>query len=97
MRLASAFFLGRCGNNIGASQLIGAIEARICALEPNDEAAAIELAGTLGLKQAMPALECRALGFMRWFKERHVWTSRVVLVRLGVARTRQAIVSDLRA
>ncbi len=95
VRLAAAILLGRCGNDAGADHLLQAIDDQIRPLEPEDEAAAIELAGTLGLRRAILGLERRAFGLMRWVKERHSWSARVALVRLGHARARHAILSDL--
>ena len=93
--LAAAILLGRCGDDAGADYLLDAIDDQIRPLEPEDEAAAIELAGMLGLQQAIPGLERRAFGLMRWVKERHSWTARIALVRLGHERARHAILSDL--
>jgi len=95
--LAAAILLGRTGDDRGANRLLEAIEDRIGSLEPEDEVAAIELAGSLGLEQAIPALEGRAYGLLRWVKERHSWTARVALVRLGSERARHTIVADLRS
>jgi HEAT repeat protein len=97
VRLAAAILLGRCGKEAGAEELLCAIYDRIESLEPEDEAAAIDLAGRLGLQDAVPALEQRAFGLKRFLKERHAWASRVALARMGHDRARQAILHDLHA
>lgn len=97
VRLAAAILLGRAGISEGADELLDAIEDAIPSVEPEDEVAAIELAGTLGLREAIPALERRAFGLKRLIRERHSWAARVALVRLGHGRARQSILADLRA
>jgi len=97
VRLAAAILLGRSGSDAGAEELFNAVDDRMYKLEPEDEAAAIELAGTLGLQDTIPSLERRAFGLKRLVRERHTWTARIALVRLGNARARRSILSDLQA
>ncbi|HQB42993.1 MAG TPA: HEAT repeat domain-containing protein [Polyangiaceae bacterium] len=78
VRLAAAILLGKCGDDAGAEHLLDAIEGRIFPMEPEDEAAAIELAGTLKLHQAIAGLERRAFGWKRWIKS-STWTPRAWL------------------
>jgi len=96
VRLAAAILLGRSGSDDGALEIIAAVHNRIPSLEPEDEVAAIELAGSLKLEDAIPALERRAFGLKRLVTERHAWAARVALVRLGDERARQSILRDLR-
>ena len=97
VRLAAAILLGRSGSDAGGEEIMAAVDDRLLALEPEDEVAAIELAGTLGLEEAIPALERRAFGLKRLITERHAWAARIALVRLGSKRARRAILQDLRS
>ncbi|MCL2823818.1 MAG: HEAT repeat domain-containing protein [Polyangiaceae bacterium] len=95
VRLAAAILLGKFGDLRGADQLLDAVAGRIGSIEPEDEVAAIELCGLLQLEQAIPDLDSRAFGLMRFIRERHTWTARVALVHLGSVRARHALLDDL--
>src|SRR5262249_42693641 len=60
VRLAAAIFLARGGDSRGAPIIVEAVEAAGDGLDPEDEQAAIVLAGELALLEAVPALERRA-------------------------------------
>ena len=97
VRLAAAILLARAGSDAGADMLLDVIEDLIQPVEPEDEAAAIELAATLDLREAIPGLEKRAFGLKRLVQERHTWGARVALARMGHKRARTSIIRDLRA
>jgi HEAT repeat protein len=63
--------------------------------EPEDTAEAIELAGRLGLREVVPALERRAFGFGRHLRETSAFAATIALARLGNARAVESIVGDL--
>jgi len=97
VRLAAAILLARTGDTSGSAVLLDVVEDRIDAVEPEDEAAAIELVASLDLQEAIPALERRAFGLKRFITERHAWGARVALARMGHQRAKQSILQDLRA
>ncbi|MCU0689900.1 MAG: HEAT repeat domain-containing protein [Polyangiaceae bacterium] len=95
VRLAASILLARSGSTAGASILIDAIENRFVGIEPEDVSTAIELAGELGLREAIPGLERRAFGWKRLVIEQHAWLSGVALARLGQERAKRQILRDL--
>ncbi len=95
VRAAAALLLARAGDAEGASALLAAVEGRVALADPDDEAAAVEAAGALGLREAIPALERRAFGPGRFFRERFPLVARTSLALLGHARARAEIVRDL--
>lgn len=95
VRLAAAIALSRRGHTAARDVLVAALDARE-ALDVEDEQAAIDLAGELGLTRARQALERRAFGFVGG-TGRFTWHARVALARLGDARARRAIVRGLTA
>jgi hypothetical protein len=73
------------------------VTGRISTGEVEDEAAAIELAGELGLDTVVGALERRAFGLRRLTTETFTWQAKVALARLGHPRARREILRDLAA
>lgn len=97
VRLAAAILLGRAGEPAGAQVLIDVLEDRLQRVEPEDESAAVSLAGSLKLHEAIPALQRRAFGLRRFARERYAWLATVSLALLGDERARGRITSDLNA
>lgn len=97
VRVVAAILLGRGGDSRGISVLLDVIEGRVQTNEAEDEAAAVELAGELELRDALPALERRAFGLRRLTKQTFAWQARIALARLGHARARADILRELRA
>lgn len=97
VRLAVAILLGRVGDPAGREVIVAAVDDRMVILEHEDEAAAVELAGKLGLMEATSGLERRAFGLARWIRERHGWASRVALAKMGHERAKRGILQDLRS
>ncbi len=96
--VAAAVILGRAGLDKGAAVLRQVASREIITREADDEAAAIELCGELGLREAIPALERR--GFERVLLIQHdpfAWQARVALARLGHARAIAWVLSELDA
>jgi HEAT repeat protein len=60
-----------------------------------DEQAAVELAGELGLRDAIPDLERRAWGLRRVVRETCAWHAKIALARMGHARAIDEIVAEL--
>ena len=97
VRVAAALLLATRGDDGGAAVLLEVIEQRLRPREIEDEAAAVEAAGALGLQEAIQGLERRAYGVGRLLRERCSFHAQVSLARLGHERARASILSDLRA
>jgi len=96
VRLAAAILLGRAGDRSGAKVLSEGIAERDGSLDPEDEQAAIVLAGELGLRDATASLSWRAFrGFGRG--NRFAYEARIALAHLGDARAKAAILRGLSA
>lgn len=97
VRIVSAIWLGRRGNPSGTKVLCDLIAGRISTNEPEDEAAAVELAGELGLHDTIADLERRAFGLRSRFKQTFSWQARIALARLGHPRAKGDILRELRS
>jgi HEAT repeat protein len=95
VRLAAAILLGRCGERAGQSILVEAVTSGRGADEPQDDIAAVELAGDLGLTEAKPGLRRRAFGLFGWSRPRTAFQARVALAKLGDEQAIQAILREL--
>jgi HEAT repeat protein len=62
-----------------------------------DENEAILVAGALGLREAIPALERRAWGLGRLLSDTCAWSAKTALARMGSARAIAEILDDLRS
>jgi hypothetical protein len=99
VQLASAIILGRSGRSSGDELLVAAVEGRLRSSHSDDDAAAIELCGERGLRDAIGALERRGFG-SRWLgteRDPLAWLARVALARLGHARAVDEVLRDLRS
>ena len=63
--------------------------------EREDEQAAVELAGELGMREAIPDLERRAWGLGRIVRETCGWHAKIALARMGHPRAKSEIIADL--
>jgi len=96
VRVAAAVLLGHAADRRGVKVLVEAVETLGGALDPQDEQAAIVLAGELALRGAVPGLARRAFrpfGRARDF----AYDARIALARMGDARAASAIVRGLSA
>ncbi len=96
VRTAAAIVLARAGNEAGAGVIVEVLEDRL-AVQAEDEAAAVAMAGALGLRAAIPALERRAFGMTRFVRERYAWNACVSLASMGHDRAKQTILRELGA
>ncbi|MBM4357490.1 MAG: HEAT repeat domain-containing protein [Deltaproteobacteria bacterium] len=97
-RVAAAVILARAGRRDGIPTLLAVIAGELTTSQGEDVAAAIELAGELGLKKAQPALRRRAFGGVMGFGgDPFAWQARVALARLGDDRARRWILGELRS
>jgi HEAT repeat protein len=97
VRLAAAIVLAKSGNAAGHAPIVEVVNARKPGVEKDDELAAVELAGELGLEAARPGLERRAWRLTRLGRQRFTWQARVALARLGDARAKESILRGLAA
>jgi hypothetical protein len=68
---------------------------RRSAPEKEDEGAAVELAGALDLRDAIPDLERRAWGAKRFVTDTCAWQAKIALARMDQARAKSEIMRDL--
>jgi hypothetical protein len=91
VRLAAAILLARAGDDSGHDRIVAAVNEAALVAEPEDEQAAVELAGELRLGAARPGLARRAWGFFGLFGNRFAFQARVSLAKLGDRRAIDAI------
>jgi len=63
--------------------------------DKEDERAAVELAGELGLREAIPHLEKRVWGLARFVRDTCPFHARIALARLGHERAKKEILDEL--
>jgi HEAT repeat protein len=98
VRVAAAIVLGHAGRRDGAEVLVGAAARTIVTDQHDDQAAAIELCGELGLKKAIPVLAERAFAKVLLFQnDPFAWHARVALAALGEERAVRWILEELSA
>jgi HEAT repeat protein len=95
VRLVAAIVLGRAGERTGEATIVDAVTSGRGADEPEDEVAAVELAGDLGLEEARAGLRRRAFGLLGWGRGRTAFQARVALAKLGDEAAILAILRDL--
>ena len=103
VRVASALLLAHDAQAAHAPRdaraeavLVGVSRGAIKTHDREDEAAAIERAGVLGLEAARPGLEKRAFGgFLGLGKDPFAWHARVALARMGHDRACREILAEL--
>jgi HEAT repeat protein len=103
VRVAAAVLLGGAGDRGGAPVLVEAVERGLLPpsrgldrLDPEDEQAAIELTGELGVSAARPAL-MRRLQKRIFGRDRFLFDVRIALARLGEPRAVDEILKGLGA
>lgn len=96
VRVASAILLAGAGERAADRVLVEVASGAIKTRDGQDEAAAIELCGQLGLEGARAGLERRAFGGLLGLRrDRFAWHARVALARMGHERAAREIVSEL--
>lgn len=98
LTLVAAILLAKAGEEAGYAVLLRVARGeKIAGHAPDkeDEQAAVELVGELGLREAVPALERRAWGLGRFVKDTCVFHARIALARMGHARAVAEIEADL--
>ncbi|MGK3984656.1 HEAT repeat domain-containing protein [Sorangium sp. So ce136] len=98
VRAAAAIITARFGDPVGHPVLVEIVEGKLRGVDHEDEAAAIELCGELGLRAARSGLERRAFGLKIGFgREPLRWHARVALARMGHERAVREILGELGA
>jgi HEAT repeat protein len=92
--IVAAMILARAHDAEGEKALLGFVASGAGA-HREDEQAAVELAGELGLKSAIPDLERRAWGLGRVVRDTCAWHAKIALARLGHERATAEIVAEL--
>lgn len=96
VRAAAAILLARGGDAAGHPVLIDVAKGMLRDVDHEDEAAAVELCGELGLADARSALERRAFGRKLGFgRDPLHWHARVALARMGDERAIREILKEL--
>jgi HEAT repeat protein len=98
VRAAAAIVLARAGEDAGHPVLVEIARGKLRGVDHEDEAAAVELCGELGLVASRAALERRAFGRKLGFgRDPLHWHARVALARMGHERAIREILGDLGA
>jgi len=98
VRLAAAVVLGRAGLRDGADLLIALANRELATSAADDEAAALDLCGELGLEEATPGLVDRGYsGGLLSSRNPFAWQARVALAALGYERAERWVLAELKA
>lgn len=98
VRILCAILLAPGGDRAAEAVLSQVARGEIRTKDRDDEASAIELAGTLGIEDAKPGLERRAFGGVLGLRrDPFAWNARVALARMGHDRARREILRELDA
>lgn len=92
--VVAAIFLAKAGDASGHDLVLRVVRGLV-EVHKEDERAAVELAGAIDLRQAIPDLERRAFGILRHVKDTCAFHARIALARMGHARARREILADL--
>ncbi len=96
VQLAAAIVLARAGDRSGEAIIAKVVLGELETEDGEDEAAAIELAGELGLKTAQRGLVRRAFGGLLGLgRDRYRWHARVALAAMGDPRATSEILAEL--
>jgi HEAT repeat protein len=98
--LVAAILLAKAGDERGHDLVLRVVRGeRIRGQAPDkeDERAAVELVGELGIKEAIPHLERRTWGAFRFLRDTCQFHARIALARMGHARARSEILAELRS
>jgi HEAT repeat protein len=108
--VVAALYLARLGEargRAGRQRVLDVVAEAANTPELEDEQACVELAGELGMREAIPALERRAWGTRRLVRTivswgagdraSCAWHARIALARMGHARARSEILAELKS
>jgi HEAT repeat protein len=98
LKVVAAILLGKSGEKAGHPLLLRVVRGdKIAGQTPEkeDERAAVELVGELGLEEARPHLERRAWGLMHFVRDTCVFHAKIALARMEHPRAIAEIMADL--
>lgn len=98
LALVAAILLGKAGDEAGHRLVLRVVRGdKVNGQSPEkeDERAAVELAGQIGLEAARPHLERRAWGMMHFVRDTCVFHAKIALARMGHPRAVAEIMADL--
>ncbi len=98
--LVAAILLAKSGDPRGYPTLLAIVRGeRLRGEAPSleEERAAVELVGQLGLEEATPHLMRRAWSVTRWFRDTSAFHARIALACLGNPRAKDEILRELRS
>jgi HEAT repeat protein len=98
--LVAAILLAKSGEDAGHALVLEVVRTgrlRGEAPDKEDESAAVELAGELGLREAIPELARRAFSLSRFVRNTCSYSAKIALARLGDPRAKGEILKDLDA
>jgi HEAT repeat protein len=96
--LAAAIFVAKAGETEGRDLILRVVSGagpRPKGPAKEDENEAILVAGVIGMKEAVPALERRAWGLGRFVSDTCAWSAKTALARMGHPRAVAEILEDL--
>ncbi|MFT3766359.1 MAG: HEAT repeat domain-containing protein [Minicystis sp.] len=98
VRVASAILLAPRGDKAARDVIVSVARGETKTRDREDEAAAVELAGRLQIRGAIPGLERRAFGgLLGLMRDPFAWHARVALARMGHERAEREILRELSA
>lgn len=98
VKLVAAIMLAKIGDRAGDAVILGVVRGGASNGRPpekEDECAAVEVTGAIGMKEAVPALERRAWGIASHFRDTCKFHAKIALARMGHARAKAEILHDL--
>lgn len=96
--LVAAILLAKSGDERGDRIILSVVQGKKLggqAPDKEDERAAVELAGELDLREAVPYLERRAWGALRFVRDTCPFHARIALARMGHDRAKKEIMNEL--
>lgn len=95
VRVAAALLLAQADNASARPIIAEVVRGALRTSESEDEQAAIEAAGALGMTELTSDLERRAWGLFRFAKETYPWHAKIALAALAHPRAVNELLTDL--
>lgn len=98
VQLVAAILLAKAGDDAARTTIAKVVRGEKLggvAPEKEDEDAAVEVTGALGMKELIPTLERRAFGLKRWVANTSSFHAKIALARMGHARAKKDILDGL--
>ncbi len=95
VKVAAALLLAPVGNSAARALLGDVVRGTLRTPEAEDEQAAVEAVGELGMTELQGDLERRAWGLFRFAKETYPWHAKIALAAFGHVRAVTELFADL--